>query len=87
MPPAEDEVELLFGCWRESLPRARKYLPAAWDDLTASLWRCVGLRISETDIRAICAMFGLSVTAAERCAATVDHPDLTAEQATHDHPR
>lgn len=29
------------------------------------------------DIRRICDMFGLSVTAAQRYAATVDHPDLT----------
>lgn len=32
------------------------------------------------DIRRICDMFGLSVTAAERYAATVDHPDLTDRQ-------
>jgi len=31
---------------------------------------------SSGDIRRICDMFGLSVTAAERYAATVDHPDL-----------
>jgi len=54
VPPAEDEVEALFGCWREALPGARKYLPAARDYLAASLWRRAGLRISETallDIR------------------------------------
>jgi hypothetical protein len=36
------------------LPHARKYLPAARDYLAASLWRRVGLRISESvnlDIR------------------------------------
>jgi hypothetical protein len=52
-PPAED-VEELFGRWRESLPTARKYLPAARDYFAASLWRRVGLRIGETvllDIR------------------------------------
>jgi site-specific recombinase XerD len=52
-PPAED-VEELFGRWRESLPTARKYLPAARDYFAASLWRRAGLRIGETkmlDIR------------------------------------
>lgn len=52
--PAGDEVEKLFGQWRESLPQARKYLPAARDYLAASLWRRAGLRIGETvmlDIR------------------------------------
>jgi integrase len=48
VPPAQDEVEALFGSWRAWLPSARKYLPAARDYLAASLWRRVGLRISET---------------------------------------
>lgn len=48
VPPADDEVELLFSAWRESLPEARKYLPAARDYLAASLWRRGGLRITET---------------------------------------
>lgn len=48
VPPAEEEVERLFGCWGEALPHARKYLPAARDYLAASLWRRAGLRISET---------------------------------------
>jgi hypothetical protein len=54
VPPRDDEVEALFGWWRESLPQARKFLPAARDYIPASLWRRVGLRISETvhlDIR------------------------------------
>lgn len=48
VPPAETEVEVLFAAWRESLPGARKFLPAARDYLAASLWRRAGLRISET---------------------------------------
>jgi site-specific recombinase XerD len=48
VPPAQDEVEALFSGWRAWLPSARKYLPAARDYLAASLWRRVGLRISET---------------------------------------
>jgi site-specific recombinase XerD len=54
VPPSEDEVEQLFARWREALPNARKFLPAARDYLAASLWRRAGLRISETvmlDIR------------------------------------
>jgi len=54
VPPSEVEVEALFAAWREALPQARKFLPAARDYLAASLWRRVGLRISETvmlDIR------------------------------------
>lgn len=48
VPPVADEVDHLFCCWRESLPGARKYLPAARDYFAASLWRRVGLRINET---------------------------------------
>lgn len=54
VPPPTEDVERLFGLWREALPGARKYLPAARDYLAASLWRRVGLRINETamlDIR------------------------------------
>ncbi|MBF6427508.1 tyrosine-type recombinase/integrase [Nocardia cyriacigeorgica] len=54
VPPTEDEVDELFGRWREALPEARKFLPAARDYLAASLWRRIGLRINETirlDIR------------------------------------
>jgi site-specific recombinase XerD len=54
VPPREQEVETLFAGWRETLPEARKFLPAARDYLAASLWRRVGLRINETtmlDIR------------------------------------
>ena len=48
VPPAQDEVEALFGAWRDWLPEARKFLPAARDYLAASLWRRVGLRIQES---------------------------------------
>lgn len=48
VPPGEDEVGQLFTGWREWLPDARKYLPAARDYFAASLWRRVGLRINET---------------------------------------
>lgn len=48
VPPTNDEVEELFATWRAVLPEARKYLPAARDYLAASLWRRVGLRITET---------------------------------------
>jgi len=54
VPPSSEEVEALFGAWREYLPDARKFLPAARDYLAASLWRRAGLRIQETymlDIR------------------------------------
>ncbi|MGI5215110.1 tyrosine-type recombinase/integrase [Plantactinospora sp. CA-290183] len=54
VPPSQPEVEELFARWRESLPQARKFLPAARDYLAASLWRRAGLRISESvmlDIR------------------------------------
>jgi site-specific recombinase XerD len=54
IPPADDEVEALFGAWRDGLAQTRKYLPAARDYLAASLWRRAGLRIQETymlDIR------------------------------------
>jgi site-specific recombinase XerD len=48
IPPSDAEVEQLFGLWRQALPEARKFLPAARDYLAASLWRRAGLRISET---------------------------------------
>jgi hypothetical protein len=54
VPPSTDEVDVLFADWRTGLPEARKFLPAARDYLAASLWRRVGLRITETvrpDIR------------------------------------
>lgn len=54
VPPRVDEVQALFDGWRDALPEARKFLPAARDYVTASLWRRVGLRINETvmlDIR------------------------------------
>jgi site-specific recombinase XerD len=54
VPPETEEIEALFGVWRDWLSDARKFLPAARDYLAASLWRRVGLRIQETymlDIR------------------------------------
>ena len=48
VPPAAQEIDVLFSAWREALPHARKYLPAARDYMAASLWRRVGLRIAET---------------------------------------
>jgi site-specific recombinase XerD len=54
VPPADEEVEALFGAWRESLGHTRKFLTGARDYLAASLWRRAGLRIRETymlDIR------------------------------------
>jgi len=54
VPPSGEEVDQLFGPWRDWLPSARKFLPAARDYLAASLWRRTGLRIAETymlDIR------------------------------------
>lgn len=54
VPPSDVEVDRLFTAWRQSIPSVRKYLPAARDYFAASLWRRLGLRISETvmlDIR------------------------------------
>jgi site-specific recombinase XerD len=54
VPPSDAEVDELFTGWRLSVTQARKYLPAARDYFAASLWRRLGLRISETvglDIR------------------------------------
>ena len=48
VPPADDDVAVLFGAWRAALPEARKFLPAARDYLAASLWRRAGLRITES---------------------------------------
>lgn len=54
VPPSDAEVTEFFDRWRLSIADARKYLPAARDYFAASLWRRVGLRISESvmlDIR------------------------------------
>ena len=54
VPPSDEEVDQLFGAWRDGLASARKFLPAARDYLAASLWRRTGMRIAETymlDIR------------------------------------
>lgn len=54
VPPSDEEIDAFFLQWRQSLVHARKYLPAARDYFAASLWRRLGLRISESlmlDIR------------------------------------
>jgi site-specific recombinase XerD len=54
VPPSDREIEALFGAWGPAVSQARKYLPAARDYFAASLWRRLGLRISESvmlDIR------------------------------------
>jgi site-specific recombinase XerD len=54
VPPGDEDVEMLFGLWRQHLPEARKFLIAARDYVVASLWRRVGLRMMESymlDIR------------------------------------
>jgi len=54
VPPSDAEVIEFFDRWRLSVADARKYLPAARDYFAASLWRRIGLRISESvmlDIR------------------------------------
>ena len=54
VPPESAEIDVLFAAWRDWLPEARKFLPAARDYLAASLWRRCGLRIQESymlDIR------------------------------------
>jgi site-specific recombinase XerD len=54
VPPSDSEVEELFTQWGRAVVHARKYLPAARDYFAASLWRRLGLRITETvmlDIR------------------------------------
>ena len=48
VPPCDEEIESLFGQWRQRLAQERKFLPAARDYVAASLWRRVGLRIQET---------------------------------------
>jgi integrase len=48
VPPRDEEIEALSGAWRDALPGTRKFLPAAREYLAASLWRRVGLRITET---------------------------------------
>jgi site-specific recombinase XerD len=54
IPPSDAEIGKLFTRWGQALPHVRKYLPAARDYFAASLWRRLGLRITETvmlDIR------------------------------------
>ncbi len=48
VPPSDAEVDTLFTGWGAGLGEARKYLPAARNYLAASLWRRIGLRITET---------------------------------------
>jgi integrase/recombinase XerC len=48
VPPSDGEVETLFAGWGSSIVEARKFLPAARNYFAASLWRRLGLRITET---------------------------------------
>lgn len=48
VPPSDAEVDRLFTGWAASLQGERRYLPAARNYFAASLWRRVGLRISES---------------------------------------
>jgi len=50
VPPTTEEVEELFTGWASAVEHARKFLPAARNYVTASLWRRVGLRITETSM-------------------------------------
>jgi integrase len=50
VPPSGEEVEGLFAAWGPAVEQARKFLPTARNYVTASLWRRVGLRISETSM-------------------------------------
>ena len=47
VPPAEAEVEQLFGGWREELSSCRKFAPAARNYAVARLAADVGLRVNE----------------------------------------
>src|SRR5690625_728922 len=54
VPPSDVEIDRLFGGWAASLQDERRYLPAAMNYFAASLWRRVGVRITEStklDIR------------------------------------
>jgi len=54
VPPSDAEVDRLFTGWAGSLQDERRYLPAARNYFAASLWRRVGVRITEStmlDIR------------------------------------
>jgi len=48
VPPSDAEVDRLFGGWAASLQGERRFLPAARNYFAASLWRRVGLRITES---------------------------------------
>ncbi len=48
VPPSDAEVDALFTQWAAGLVGARKFLPAARDYFAASMWRRLGLRITET---------------------------------------
>lgn len=48
VPPSDAEVDRLFGGWAASLQDERRFLPAARNYFAASLWRRVGLRITES---------------------------------------
>ena len=48
VPPSDAEIDRLFGGWSASLQDERRFLPAARNYFAASLWRRVGLRITES---------------------------------------
>jgi len=48
VPPSDAEVDRLFGGWAASLQDEWRFLPAARNYFSASLWRRVGLRITES---------------------------------------
>lgn len=48
VPPSDAEVDRLFGGRAASLQDERRFLPAARNYFAASLWRRVGLRITES---------------------------------------
>ena len=47
VPPAEEEIELLFAGWRGELATCRKFAPAARNYAAARLEADVGLRVNE----------------------------------------
>ena len=48
VPPSDAEIDRLFGGWAASLQDERRYLPAARNYFAASLWRRIGVRITES---------------------------------------
>ncbi len=48
VPPSDAEIDRLFNGWAASLQDERRYLPAARNYFAASLWRRIGVRITES---------------------------------------